>query len=58
MSLPAGATRPGVLQLTGALPEIDIRFPTYEAGHEVTVAAYKEFGDDLSAWLIAEGASK
>lgn len=53
---PVGADRPGVLRLkSGDEPEIAIRFPTYEAGHQVTVSTPKELGEDLRAWLVTEG---
>lgn len=56
MSSPEGAARPGVLRLESVdAPEIAIRFPTYEAGHEVTVSTPKELGEDLRAWLVSEG---
>jgi hypothetical protein len=33
-----------------------IRFPTYEAGHMVTMGAAAELSEDVRAWLAAEGA--
>jgi hypothetical protein len=51
-SLPEGAARPGVMQGDG----IQIRFPTYEAGHAVTMGAPGELREDIAAWLEAEGA--
>jgi hypothetical protein len=27
------------------------QFPTYESGHEVSIGAPVEFGDDLAEWL-------
>jgi hypothetical protein len=52
LSLPEGAARPGVLWL-GDKP---IRFPTYEAGHAVTMTAAAQLGEDLRAWLASEAA--
>lgn len=54
---PAGAARPGVIHIAvqGAA-SIDIRFPSYEAGHEVTMSAGAELGEDVEAWLREAGA--
>lgn len=48
---PSGASRPGVLRVEGT----DIRFPTYEAGHMVSVGAPVEFAEDVEAWLSDTG---
>lgn len=53
---PAGAARPGILRLALTTGEVAVRFPTYESGHAVTLSAHKELGEDLEAWLGAEGA--
>lgn len=50
-SSPEGSPRPGIMSLSGELLTTSIRFPTYEAGHSVTVTAGAEFGEDLAAWL-------
>lgn len=56
MSLPAGAARPGVVRLTRGETELSIRFPTYEAGHEVSMGAPRELAEDVQAWLAETGA--
>jgi hypothetical protein len=56
-SLPEGAARPGILHLWTEEVDISIRFPTYEAGHEVTVGAPRELAEDIEAWLAETGAS-
>jgi hypothetical protein len=54
---PAGAARPGaILIVPPAAPPISIRFPRYESGHEVTMYAGAELGEDVEAWLVATGA--
>ncbi|MFO0616217.1 MAG: hypothetical protein U0414_26725 [Polyangiaceae bacterium] len=53
---PASASRPGELHFVDDAKDFRVRFPTYEAGHEVTVSAWKEFGADLREWLVAEKA--
>lgn len=50
-SAPAGAARPGVLHVVAADLSTSIRFPTYDAGHAVTVTAGRELGEDVAAWL-------
>ena len=50
--VPPEWTRAGVLEVQSSDSEkIRIRFPTYESGHEVTIGAPVEFGEDLAAWL-------
>lgn len=56
-SLPEGAARPGVLHLRNGAGGVSLRFPTYEAGHEVSVGAPRELAEDVEAWLAATGAS-
>jgi hypothetical protein len=53
---PEGAARPGVIQLATPESTRSIRFPTYEAGHEVTVTAGAAFGEDVEGWLRQTGA--
>ncbi len=55
---PAGAARPGEIRLAGETLQATIRFPTYEAGHAVTVGAPAAFAEDVEAWLIAVGATR
>lgn len=50
---PAGASRPGEIVLTSPEREVRVRFPTYEAGHAVTLSAAAELGADLRDWLDA-----
>jgi hypothetical protein len=52
LSLPEGAERSGVLHGNGT----QIRFPTYESGHMVTMNAPAKLSADVHAWLEAEGA--
>ncbi|WP_437753513.1 hypothetical protein [Sorangium sp. So ce1389] len=56
-SLPEGAARPGVLHLRSGAGGVSLRFPTYEAGHKVSVGAPRELAEDAEAWLAATGAS-
>ena len=54
---PAGAARPGVIRIAPAdAPPISIRFPGYEAGHEVTMSAGAELAADVEVWLTDTGA--
>ena len=62
-SAPAGAARPGEIRLahladaeTGAARDVAIRFPIYDAYHEVSVGAPAPFADDVRAWLAETGA--
>ncbi|APR74682.1 putative exported peptidase [Minicystis rosea] len=56
-SAPAGAARPGVLELTLSTGERhSIRFPPYESGHEVTTSAAAELRADVELWLRETGA--
>jgi hypothetical protein len=55
---PSGAARPGVIRLSRDGKDIEIRFPTYDSGHEVTIGAPREFGDDVAEWLTTTGASR
>ncbi len=50
---PAGVARPGLLLLKDDASGIDltIRFPTYEAGHEVSIGAPEELAEDIERWL-------
>lgn len=56
LTAPVAAERPGEMHFVSAERDFRVRFPTYEAGHEVTVSAWQPFGEDLEAWLVAEGA--
>ncbi|WP_437304302.1 S10 family serine carboxypeptidase-like protein [Sorangium sp. So ce388] len=56
-SLPEGAARPGVLHLRNGAGGVSFRFPTYEAGHQVSVGAPRELAEDVEAWLAAACAS-
>jgi hypothetical protein len=50
--VPPEWTRAGAFEAQGADAEkIRIRFPSYESGHEVTIGAPVEFGEDLAEWL-------
>jgi hypothetical protein len=53
-----GVARPGWVRVSpsGSAP-MEIRFPTYDAGHMVTVSAAAELAEDLAAW-VAEGADE
>ena len=55
-SEPAGAARGGelVIPVVGHSPA-KIRFPEYEAGHEVTETAAPELAADIQDWLKSEG---
>ncbi|HEX4341282.1 MAG TPA: hypothetical protein VH062_35475 [Polyangiaceae bacterium] len=55
---PAIWDRTGVLRVrrASAEPYLSIRMPTYESGHEITIRAPKELGEDLEAWLHETGA--
>jgi hypothetical protein len=48
---PRGAARPGVIHLGFETKQTQVRFPTYEAGHQVTLSAFREFAEDVEAWL-------
>lgn len=59
-TVPAGAARPGELRFhnyvdpeTGATLPLSIRFPLYDAYHEVSVGAPVPFAEDVEAWLRA-----
>jgi hypothetical protein len=51
--LPVHAARPGVIELSDDDTPLfaSIRFPTYAAGHMVTLSAGAELGEDVSVWL-------
>jgi hypothetical protein len=54
--LPAGAARPGVLELVPpGSPPLSIRFPKYDAGHMVAMTAGPALHDDVRDWLAADG---
>jgi hypothetical protein len=56
MARPAGARRPGLLVVGGlGVDPVEIRFPTYESGHEVTLTAGRELGEDIVDWLASPG---
>ncbi|MFO0555971.1 MAG: hypothetical protein U0271_46765 [Polyangiaceae bacterium] len=54
-SVPAGSPRKGVIRLHGDLLDVDLRFPTYDAGHEVSIGAPAEFAQDVELWLGEQG---
>lgn len=54
-SAPAGAARPGQFTVSGPGGDATVRFPQYEAGHEVTIGAPAAFAEDVEAWLVEAG---
>ncbi|HUJ62365.1 MAG TPA: hypothetical protein VLX92_27850 [Kofleriaceae bacterium] len=51
MTMPAGAARPGVIDVTLPTGTIQIRFPTYAAGHMVTRSTPTQLRQDVADWL-------
>ena len=52
---PDGAARPGVIRIDGDVLHTEIRFPSYESGHMVSISAGAELAEDVEAWLVASG---
>jgi hypothetical protein len=46
-----GEARPGWLRFARGTTDVEVRFPTYEAGHVVTATAGQAFFDDVKDWL-------
>jgi Serine carboxypeptidase len=57
-SSPAGAARPGMLDVELPSGRARIRFPEYASGHEVTMTAGPELAADVEAWLRERGVVK
>ena len=53
---PKARRAPGILTIheQGA-PDVHVRFPEYESGHEITLSAPGELAADLRDWLASEG---